>query len=351
MLWLVFAVAVVALLALDLGVFHRRAHEIKFREALGWSAAWFTAALLFMWVVYFWRGPEDAVAFLTGYLVEWSLSADNVFVFLVIFSYFRVPAGYQHKVLFWGIVGAVIMRAIMITVGVVLIHAVHWIVYVFGAFLIFTGVHVAFQGDQEIHPERNPVVKLVRRMFSMTKRYHGPRFFLRRRGGWIATPLLLVLAVIESTDVVFAVDSVPAVLAITTDPFIVFTSNIFAILGLRSLYFVLAGVMPMFRYLRYGLAVILAFVGAKMILSDVAPVPTPVALGVVALALLGSIALSLLMPKPVEQPSAAPVGGLDAAGGRSGTSSSDGSGKGGRGGSGGSEADEKPGYRRRAGDS
>ena len=306
MLWLIFAVAVVALLALDLGVFHRRAHEIKFREALGWSAAWFTAAFLFMWVVYFWRGPEQAVAFLAGYLVEWSLSADNVFVFLMIFSYFRVPSLYQHKVLFWGIVGAVVMRAFMITAGVVLIHAFHWIVYLFGAFLIFTGVHVAFQRDQEIHPERNPVFKVVRRMFPMTKRYHGPQFFLRRRGGWIATPLLLVLAVIESTDVVFAVDSVPAVLAITTDPFIVFTSNIFAILGLRSLYFVLAGVMPLFHYLRYGLAVILAFVGAKMMLSDVAPVPTPVALGVVALALLVSIALSLLRPRPGALASPAP---------------------------------------------
>ena len=306
MLWLIFAVAVVALLALDLGVFHRRAHEIKFREALGWSAAWFTAAFLFMWVVYFWRGPEQAVAFLAGYLVEWSLSADNVFVFLMIFSYFRVPSLYQHKVLFWGIVGAVVMRAFMITAGVVLIHAFHWIVYLFGAFLIFTGVHVAFQRDQEIHPERNPVFKLVRRMFPMTKRYHGPQFFLRRGGGWIATPLLLVLAVIESTDVVFAVDSVPAVLAITTDPFIVFTSNIFAILGLRSLYFVLAGVMPLFHYLRYGLAVILAFVGAKMMLSDVAPVPTPVALGVVALALLVSIALSLLRPRPGALASPAP---------------------------------------------
>src|SRR3990172_8668204 len=296
MLWLIFAVAVVALLALDLGVFHRRAHEIKFREALGWSAAWFTAAFLFMWVVYFWRGPEQAVAFLAGYLVEWSLSADNVFVFLMIFSYFRVPSLYQHKVLFWGIVGAVVMRAFMITAGVVLIHAFHWIVYLF----------VAFQRDQEIHPERNPVFKLVRRMFPMTKRYHGPQFFLRRRGGWIAAPLLLVLAVIESTDVVFAVDSVPAVLAITTDPFIVFTSNIFAILGLRSLYFVLAGVMPLFHYLRYGLAVILALVGAKMMLSDVAPVPTPVALGVVALALLVSIALSLLRPRPGALASPAP---------------------------------------------
>ncbi len=323
MLWLVFAVAVVAMLALDLGVFHRRPHEIKFREALGWSAAWFTAAFLFMWVVYFRRGPEHAFAFLTGYLVEWSLSADNVFVFLMIFSYFRVPAGYQHKVLFWGIVGAVIMRAIMITVGVVLIHTVHWIVYVFGLFLVITGVHVGFQRDEEIHPERNPVFQLVRRLFPMTKRYHGARFWLRRRGVWIATPLLLVLAVIESTDVVFAVDSVPAVLAITTDPFIVFTSNIFAILGLRSLYFVLAGVMPLFHYLRYGLAVILVFVGGKMVLSDVAPVPTHVALGVVALSLLLSIVMSLLLPKRVPPPpslSPAPSGRS----GRSGSGGSEG---------------------------
>ncbi len=297
MLWLIFAVAVVALLALDLGVFHRRAHEVKFREALGWSAAWFTAAFLFMCVVYVSRGPEKAFAFLTGYLVEWSLSADNVFVFLMLFSYFRVPPSYQHKVLFWGIVGAVIMRAFMITVGVVLIHLVHWVVYVFGLFLIMTGVHMGFQRDEQVHPERNPVFRLVRRLVPMTKDYQGDRFWLRRRGAWIATPLLLVLAVIESTDVVFAVDSVPAVLAITTDPFIVFTSNIFAILGLRSLYFVLAGVMPLFHYLRYGLAVILVFVGGKMVLSDVAPVPTHAALGVVAVALLLSIALSLLLPR------------------------------------------------------
>jgi tellurite resistance protein TerC len=299
MLWLIFALAVVAMLALDLGVFHRRAHEVKFREALGWSAAWFTAAFVFMWVVYFTRGQEHAFAFLTGYLVEWSLSADNVFVFLMLFSYFRVPPSYQHKVLFWGIVGAVIMRALMITVGVVLIHAVHWIVYVFGLFLVITGVHMAFQRDEGVHPERNPVFRLVRRLVPMTKDYQGARFWIRRRGVWIATPLLLVLAVIESTDVVFAVDSVPAVLAISTDPFIVFTSNIFAILGLRSLYFVLAGVIPLFHYLRYGLAVILVFVGAKMILSDVAPVPTHVALGVVALALMLSIAISLLLPKRV----------------------------------------------------
>jgi tellurite resistance protein TerC len=302
MLWLIFILAIVAMLALDLGVFHRRAHEVKFREALGWSAGWFTAAFVFMWVVYFTRGQEHAFAFLTGYLVEWSLSADNVFVFLMLFSYFRVPPSYQHKVLFWGIVGAVIMRAFMITAGVVLIHAVHWIVYVFGLFLVVTGVHMAFQEDEGVHPEKNPVFRLVRRLVPMTKDYQGSRFWIRRRGVWIATPLLLVLAVIESTDVVFAVDSVPAVLAISTDPFIVFTSNIFAILGLRSLYFVLAGVIPLFHYLRYGLAVILVFVGGKMILSDVMPVPTHVALGVVALALMLSIAISLLLPPPAAQP-------------------------------------------------
>jgi tellurite resistance protein TerC len=301
MLWLIFAGAVGVLLALDLGVFHRRAHALTFREALGWSAVWFMAALLFMGVVYFWRGAEPAFAFLTGYLVEWSLSADNVFVFLMIFSYFQVPSAYQHRVLFWGIVGAVVLRAIMITAGVVLIHAVHWIVYLFGAFLVVTGVHVAFQRPGELEPERNPVVRLVRRAFPMTKQYHGASFFLRRRGRWIATPLVLVLAVIESTDVVFAVDSVPAVLAITTDPLIVFSSNVFAILGLRSLYFVLAGVMPLFHYLRYGLAVILVFVGAKMVLSDVMPVPTPVALGVVATALAASVALSLWFPKSLDQ--------------------------------------------------
>lgn len=302
MLWLVFAVAVVVMLALDLGVFHRRAHEIRFREALGWSAAWFTAAFLFMGAVYLSRGPEHAFAFLTGYLVEWSLSADNVFVFLMIFSYFRVPPAYQHKVLFWGIVGAVLMRAIMITAGVVLIHSVHWIVYVFGLFLMVTGVRMAFQGDSEIHPDRNPVFKLVRRVFPMTKRYHGARFFFRRRGAWIVTPLFLVLAVVESTDVVFAVDSVPAVLAITTDPFIVYTSNIFAILGLRSLYFVLAGVIPLFHYLKYGLSLILVFVGVKMLVSDVVKVPSTIALGVVATALLASIVLSLLAPPRKPQP-------------------------------------------------
>ncbi|HWP36278.1 MAG TPA: TerC family protein [Gemmatimonadales bacterium] len=298
MLWLIFGLAVVAMLALDLGVFHRRAHAIGFREALAWSAAWFTLAFAFMWVVYFWRGPDDAFAFLAGYLIEWSLSADNVFVFLMVFSYFRVPTEYQHRVLFWGIVGAVVMRAILVTAGVVLIHKVHAIVYVFGAFLIVTGLRMAFAGELEIHPEKNPVLKLMRRLFPVTKRYHGGRFLIRRMGKTVATPLLVVLTVVESTDVVFAVDSVPAVLAISTDPFIVYTSNVFAILGLRALYFVLAGFMQMFHYLKYGLSLILVFVGLKMTFSDIIEVPTAVALGVVATLLLVSVVVSLFAPPP-----------------------------------------------------
>jgi tellurite resistance protein TerC len=309
MLWVIFAAAVVVMLALDLGVFHRRAHAIGFREALAWSAAWFTLAVAFMWVVYFWRGPEDGFAFLAGYLIEWSLSADNVFVFLMVFSYFRVPAEYQHRVLFWGIVGAVVMRAILVTAGVVLIHTVHAIVYVFGAFLIVTGLRMAFTGEMEIHPEKNPVLKLMRRMFPVTKRYHGGRFLIRRMGKTVVTPLLVVLTVVESTDVVFAVDSVPAVLAISTDPFIVYTSNVFAILGLRALYFVLHGFMQMFHYLKYGLSVILVFVGAKMVLSEVIEIPTAVALGVVAILLLVSVVVSLFAPPRGDGPSAGGAGG------------------------------------------
>ena len=308
MLWLVFAVAVLGMLALDLGVFHRRAHAIGFREALAWSVAWFTLAVVFAGIVYHWRGPDQGFAFFAGYLIEWSLSADNVFVFLLIFSYFRVPAQYQHRVLFWGIVGAVLMRAILVTVGVVLINKVHAIVYIFGAFLIVTGIRMAFAGDVEIHPEKNPVLKLVRRMIPISKRYHGGRFFLRRMGKTIATPLLVVLTVVESTDVVFAVDSVPAVLAITRDPFIVYTSNVFAILGLRALYFVLAGFMEMFHYLKYGLSLILVFVGAKMVMSDLVEIPTSVALGVVATILLVSAVVSLFAPRESRDGGTAPPG-------------------------------------------
>ncbi len=309
LLWTVFAVAVTALLALDLGVFHRRPHEIRFTEALGWSVVWLAAALLFMGGVYFRRGSEHALSFLAGYLVEWSLSADNVFVFLMLFSYFRVPPPSQHKVLFWGILGAVVMRGILITTGIALIRSVHWVVYVFGAFLVLTGARMALRRDEAVHPEKNPVFRLVRRVLPMTADYRGDRFFVRENGAWLITPLFLVLAVVESTDIAFAVDSVPAVLAITTDPFVVYTSNIFAILGLRSLYFVLAGIMPMFHYLKYGLAMILVFVGAKMVLSEVLLIPTHVALGVVAVGLVGAIGLSLLLPPPKSRP---PRGGTAA---------------------------------------
>lgn len=312
MLWVVFALAVTAMLALDLGVFHRRAHAVGFGEALGWLVAWFSLAVLFMGVVYFWRGMHDALAFMTGYLIEWSLSVDNIFVFLMIFSYFRVPAEYQHKVLFWGILGAIVMRAFMITVGVVLVHRFEWIVYVFGAFLLFTGIRMATHRAEEIHPERNPVLKLVRRAFPVTKHYQGSRFFVKRMGRIAATPLFVVLTVVESTDLVFAVDSVPAVLAISTDPFVVITSNVFAILGLRSLYFVLAGIMGLFRYLKYGLSLILVFVGFKMIASHLVSIPVALALGVVVVILLVSIAASLLVPaEPAEaNPAGTPAGSL-----------------------------------------
>ena len=295
-LWLIFTASVVLLMGLDLGIFHRRSREIRFAEALRWSAVWLAAALLFMGVLRLWRGPEAAVSFLTGYVVEWSLSADNVFVFLMIFAYFRVPASSQHKVLFWGIVGAVVLRAVMIATGVVLIHSVRWIVYLFGAFLILTGLRMALGGEASVHPERNPVLRSMRRVLPVTGDYRGDRFFVREAGGWKVTPLLLVLVVIETTDVVFAVDSVPAVLAITTDPLVVYTSNVFAILGLRSLYFVVTGVLPLFRYLRHGLSLVLVFVGAKMALSEIVRIPTRIALGVVAGVLGTSVLLSFLMP-------------------------------------------------------
>jgi tellurite resistance protein TerC len=294
MLWIVFAALVVIALILDLGVLGRRAHVIGFKEAIGRCAAWFGLAFAFSWVVYFWKGHDDALAFMAGYLVEWSLSVDNIFVFLVIFSYFSVPETHQHKVLFWGILGAVIMRAALIAAGVVLIGMFHWIIYVFGGFLVLTGAKLLVHRHEDVQPDRNPVLRLARRWLPLADQYHGQRFFVRIDGRLRATPLFIVLLAVETTDVVFAVDSVPAVLAITTDPFIVYTSNVFAILGLRALYFALAGVMRLFRFLRYGLAAILVFVGVKMILSDTFHLPTAVALGGVLFILLVSIAASLL---------------------------------------------------------
>jgi tellurite resistance protein TerC len=295
--WIAFNTFVVLMLVLDLAVFHRKAHQVRFREAIAFSIMWISLAAIFAVGVYFWRGRTTALEFTTGYLVEESLSVDNLFVFLLIFRYFRVPGEYQHKVLFWGIVGALVMRGIFILAGVALIQRFHWIIYVFGIFLVYTGAQLLRSGEKEIHPEQNPVLKLFRRLMPVTKDYEGGKFIVRRRGLY-ATPLLLVLIVVETTDVMFAADSIPAVLAISHDPFIVYTSNVFAILGLRSMYFALAGLMEAFHYLHYGLATILMFIGVKMLLSGYYKIPTGVALGVVGGVLVLSVVLSLaIKPK------------------------------------------------------
>lgn len=297
MLWAVFTIVIVAMLALDLGVLQRTPHEVKLREALTWSAVWIALAMAFMVMVYFWRGPQVALEFLTCYLIEESLSVDNLFVFLVIFSYFNVPKHLHHKVLFWGIVGAVVMRAAFIVAGVAVLERFEWLVYVLGGLLIVTGIRMGTHQDQEIHPERNPVLRIFRRYFPVTEGYEGNSFFVRKAARTLATPLFVVLLVVETTDVAFAIDSVPAALSITLDPFVVFTSNIFAILGLRSLYFALAGIMPMFTYLHYGLSVILVFTGVKMIVAHWVRIPIGVALGVVAAVLTISVVASVLRSK------------------------------------------------------
>jgi tellurite resistance protein TerC len=263
-----FIVVVLLLLSLDLGVFHRHAHVVKFTEAVAWTAVWFTLAMVFTFT--FVRpnlGDEKAVLFITGYITELSLSMDNVFVIAVIFSYFRIPTEYQHRVLFWGILGALIMRGLMILAGVGLIQRFQWILYLFGLFLVFTGVKMLFAEEEGVHPERNPVIRLARRIYPVTTCFDGQKFFTRMNGRNALTPLAIVLLMVETTDLVFAVDSIPAIFGLTTDPFIVFTSNIFAILGLRSLYFVLAGAIGYFRYLKIGLSVVLIFIGIKMLLD------------------------------------------------------------------------------------
>jgi tellurite resistance protein TerC len=300
LLWGVFNLFVVGMLVLDLAVFHRKAHEIRIREALLWSAFWIALALLFNLGVYYWHGSVKALEFLTGYLLEKSLSVDNIFVFLMVFTYFRVPYVHQHKVLFWGILGALIMRAAFILLGVALIQRFHWVIYIMGAFLIVTGIKMATQKDEEIHPERNPVLRLFRRLMPVTETYEGGQFFVRRSGGLFATPLFVVVLVVETTDVIFAVDSIPAILAITLDPFIVYTSNVFAILGLRALYFALAGIMRLFHYLPYGLSIILVFVGIKMLLVDIYKIPIGIALGTVAAVLGVSVLASILFPPKTE---------------------------------------------------
>ena len=294
--WILFNLFVLVMLVLDLGVFHRRTHVVNFREALLWSAMWIALAAIFAVIVYFWHGRVPALEFVTGYVIELSLSVDNLFVFLLIFRYFQVPTVHQHKVLFWGILGALVMRAIFILAGVGLIRQFHWIIYFFGALLVYSGIKLFRQENAEIHPEKNPLLRLFRRWIPVTKDYEGAKFFVRRPGLY-ATPLFVVLLVVETTDVLFAVDSIPAILAITLDAFIVYTSNVFAILGLRSMYFALAGMMELFHYLHYGLSLVLIFVGGKMLVSHYYQVPTELALGIVAGILIISVVASILHPR------------------------------------------------------
>ena len=301
--WIGFNLFVLAMLALDLGVFNRQAHAVTLKEAGAWTALWVTLALAFNVGLYVVAGPQAGLEFLTGYLIEYSLSVDNIFVFVLIFSAFKVPAKYQHRVLFWGILGALIMRGAMIALGVVLISRFHWIIYGFGAFLVFAGVRMFFSDEEDtVDLENNTVLRLVRRLVPVTDGYREQKFVVREAGRRMVTPLFLVLVLIEVTDVIFAVDSIPAIFAITQDPFIVYTSNIFAILGLRSLYFLLAGIIDRFIYLRYGLAVVLTFVGVKMLLVDVFHIPTVVSLGVIVGTLAVSIIASLVSSRHVETP-------------------------------------------------
>ncbi len=304
-LWVGFTLVVLVLLFLDLGVFHREAREVSRKEAGIWSAVWISLALVFNAGIYYTNGSEPALEFLAGYLIEKSLSVDNIFVFLLIFSYFSVPLAYQHRVLFWGILGALVMRGIFIALGATLLHYFHWIIYIFGAFLIFTGIKLAISEETESDPEDNPAIRLLRRILPVTDKYESQHFFVRRGGQLFATPLLVVLVSVESTDLVFAIDSIPAIFAVTDDPFIVYTSNVFAILGLRALYFLIAGVLDLFVYLRIGLGVVLGFVGVKMLLVDVYPIPIGLSLGVIALVLTATIVASLLFP-PSESESPQP---------------------------------------------
>ncbi len=301
LMWLVFGVLVAGLLVLDLGVFHRKAHVVKLKEALLFSLGWISLALIFNGFVWYEMGHVKALEFLTGYLIEESLSVDNLFVFIVIFSYFGVASIHHHRILFWGIVGAIVMRAIFIASGLTLIARFHWIIYVFGIFLVITGIKMLLYKEQEIHPEKNIFVRLFKKFVPIKTDYEGKDFITRENGKLMATPLLVVLLVVETTDVMFAVDSIPAIFAITNDPFIVYTSNIFAILGLRSLYFLLADIIDRFQYLKVGLAFVLTFVGIKMLISEFYKIPIAIALGVVAAILAASIVISLVKkPKPLE---------------------------------------------------
>ena len=297
--WILFNIFVLGMLALDLRVFNRRGHVIRFREALRWSAMYVGLAAVFAVGLYFWLGHQAALEFVTGYVLEVSLSVDNLFVFLVIFNYFAVPEDQQHRVLFWGVVGALIMRGIFIGTGVGLLSRVHWVLYIFGGLLIISGIRFLVLGEHKVDPRKNPVVRALRRLIPVTSDYQGGKFFVRKpqqNSRLYATPLLLVLVVIETTDIVFSVDSIPAILAITLNAFIVYTSNVFTILGLRSMYFAVSGLMKVFRFLHYGLALVLILVGLKMLVADHFRVPTAATLGVVAGVLLISILASVAFP-------------------------------------------------------
>jgi tellurite resistance protein TerC len=296
-LWIGFNVFVLLMLVLDLGVFHRKSAVISVKEALTWTAVWVFLAFMFNVFVFYQLGEEKAFEFFTGYLIEKSLSVDNIFVIILIFSYFNVPAAYQHKVLFWGILGALVMRVCFILAGVELIHKFHWLIYIFGGFLIFTGIRILTQGDLKLDPEKNPVVKFVRRIFRVTPDFEGDRFFIRREDALWATPLFVVVVLIEATDLIFAVDSIPAILAVSEDSFIVYTSNVFAILGLRSLYFALSGMEKYFTHLKYGLSAILIFVGAKMCIADFYKVPIEISLAFIILTLSIAVLTSMVMQR------------------------------------------------------
>ncbi len=320
--WAGFIGLTVFLLALDLFVFHREAHEVSFREATRFSVFWISLGLAFGGVVYLWLGAQAGGEYLAGYLIEKSLSVDNIFVFALIFTYFGVPAKYQHRVLFWGILGALVFRGLFIAGGAALLDRFHFTIYVFGAFLVLTGIRMAMHRDEEVHPERNPVLSLFRRVVPLTTRYHGQRFTVIEAGTRVATPLMAVLVLVETTDVLFAVDSIPAIFAVTDDPFIVFTSNAFAILGLRALYFMLAGMIHRFVYLKLGLAVVLVFVGVKLLVSSLYTIPIWGSLTFIAVAITASIIASLRSTEA--EPIAQPTVEDDGVGAQAGASRSDG---------------------------
>jgi len=296
MLWVGFSAFVLIMLFLDLFVFHKKTHEVKIKEAILWSIVWISLALIFNYLVYLWFGQEKAMEFLTAYVIEKSLSVDNLFVFIMIFSFFNIKNEYQHKILFWGILGALVMRIIFIVVGIELIHKFHWIIYVFGVFLIYTGVKIPFEKDKKIEPDKNPLVRLFKKFMPVTNEIHGDRFFVKINAKTYATPLFIALIIIEFSDLIFAVDSIPAVLAISDDTFIVYTSNVFAILGLRALYFALAGIVKYFRYLKYGLAAILVFVGTKMCISGFYKFPVMWSLLIIISLLFLSVLASWIIP-------------------------------------------------------